>query len=70
MDASDPKQPVKLSRQQLYDRVWSTPMTSLAAEFGVDNGYLTRVCKRETIPHPPQGFWAKKTAGVEIAQPP
>jgi hypothetical protein len=56
MDASDPKKPVMLSRQQLYDRDWSTPMTSLAEEFGFDNGYLTRVCKRETTPHPPKGF--------------
>jgi hypothetical protein len=70
MDASETKQPVILSRQQLYDLVWSTPMTRLAKEFGVDNGFLARVCEREAIPRPPQGFWVKRSAGIEIARLP
>lgn len=54
---------VSITRTQLYDRVWSVPMSQLAAEFGLSDVGLAKVCRRHDIPRPPRGYWAKKAAG-------
>lgn len=50
---------VKLTRGELFELVWSTPMTKLAARFGLSNVGLTKICERFQIPRPPQGHWAR-----------
>lgn len=65
-----PKKTVVLTRQELYDRVWSSPMTKLAAEFGISDAGLIKICKRLDVPRPPQGHWAKKAAGKKVRQLP
>jgi len=59
-----------ISRDQLYDRVWQTPMIRLAAEFGLSDNGLRKICKRLAVPCPPAGWWAKKTAGKAAAVTP
>lgn len=54
---------VKLTREQLYERVWQTPVARLAAEFGISDNGLRKICKRLDVPCPPVGWWAKKAAG-------
>ena len=41
---------VELTREELYKRVWSTPMSKLAADFGLSDVGLAKVCKRHKIP--------------------
>ena len=53
------------SRQEIYDLVWSTPMRTLAAEFGLSDVGLTKLCRRHRVPTPPRGYWARKQAGQE-----
>lgn len=62
------KKTVILTRQQLYDRVWSGPMTKLAAEFGVSDAGLAKMCKRLAVPRPPRGYWAKLAAGKKVSK--
>jgi hypothetical protein len=69
-DDTPPKKPVILTRKELYDRVWSSPMTKLAAEFGISDAGLIKICKRLDVPRPPQGHWAKKAAGKKVRQLP
>src|SRR5579862_2060904 len=57
-----------LSRQELYDLVWSTPMKTLAAQFGLSDVGLKKICARATIPTPDRGYWAKREAGKETIQ--
>lgn len=52
-----------LTRKQLYDQVWSKPMTKLARDYGLSDVGLAKVCKRHDIPRPPPGYWAKKRVG-------
>lgn len=52
-----------LSREQLYDLVWSKPMSALGPEFGVSDVALKKRCKKLGIPTPPRGYWAKEEAG-------
>ena len=59
-----------LTRQQLYDRVWSKPVDQLAKEFGISNVGLGKACRRHGIPVPPRGYWAKKAAGHRLRQVP
>lgn len=63
---SDPKE---LSREELYDLVWSTPMASLAIELGISDVALKKRCRRQSIPTPGRGYWAKVEAGKKVARP-
>ena len=33
-----------ITREELYELVWSTPMTKVAGKFEVSGSYLARVC--------------------------
>jgi len=57
-----------LTRQELYDLVWSTPMTKLAESFGISDVGLAKICDRHRVPTPPRGYWAKKEAGQKVKQ--
>ena len=56
---------VQIMRKALYRRVWSKPMTKLAREYGLSDVGFAKLCKRNEIPHPPRGYWAKKIAGYK-----
>jgi len=62
------KQPVIIPRKALYDRVWSTPTSRLAKEFGVSDKGLAKICKRANIPLPYRGYWARLHAGLQPMQ--
>lgn len=61
---------VELSRRELYEKVWATPMRTLAPTFGMSDVGLKKLCKRHNIPTPPLGHWAKKEFGKDEPQPP
>lgn len=58
----------EISREDLYDQVWGTPVNKLADKFGVSGSYLARVCEALNVPRPPAGYWQKKAVGM--AKPP
>ena len=49
---------IELTREELYERVWTTPMRKLAVEFGLSDVGLAKVCRRHKIPWPARGYWA------------
>jgi hypothetical protein len=49
----------RISRQELYERVWATPMRRLATEFSLSDVGLAKLCHRHAIPTPPRGYWMK-----------
>lgn len=53
----------RLKRSELYQKVWSMPMTRIANELGISDVGLAKVCRRHAVPAPPRGYWAKKAAG-------
>lgn len=59
-----------LTREQLYELVWQTPMIRLAGRFGISDVGLSKICRRLEIPTPPVGWWAKKAAGRKVRTPP
>jgi hypothetical protein len=63
----------QFSRRALYELIWSKPMREAAAENGISDVGLVKVCRGAAIPTPPQGHWNKVRAGkptVQIELPP
>jgi hypothetical protein len=60
----------RFTRQELYNRVWSTPMTRVAAELGTTTNRLSSLLRRADVPTPPSGYWIKREFGKAVAQPP
>jgi hypothetical protein len=58
-----------LTREQLHELVWNKPMSRLAAEFGISDVGLKKVCARHNVPTPPRGYWAKLGAGQAPRRP-
>ncbi len=59
-----------LTRERLYELVWSQPMLKIAARYGVSSSYLARVCTRLRVPRPARGYWAKLAVGIQQKTPP
>lgn len=58
------------TRQQLYELVWSGPMTTLATSLGISGVGLAKACRRGDIPVPPRGYWARLNAGQRMTRTP
>ena len=58
-----------LSREELYQQVWTTPMRHLARAYGLSDVGLAKLCKRHAIPTPLVGYWAKLAHGKPVTQP-
>lgn len=61
---------IRVSRGELYEAVWSEPMTKLAKKYHVSDVALGKICRKHNIPLPGAGHWAKVAAGKQIARPP
>ena len=58
--------PLQLTRRQLYDLVWDTPIDVLAARYEISNVGLAKICRRFDVPVPPRGYWQKFAAGIKV----
>jgi len=56
-------QPTTFSREDIYAAVWETPISRLAEQYGISDNGLAKICRREDIPYPPRGYWAKHEVG-------
>jgi hypothetical protein len=63
-------QSIVLTREQLYEKVWSQSISSLAKQWGISDVGLAKICKRYNIPRPGLGHWARKQHGYNPMQPP
>ena len=57
------------SREELYDLVWSKPMTSISKEIEIPNYQLNKVCISHNIPVPKAGHWQKIAYGKKVEKP-
>lgn len=60
---------IKIGRAELFERVWSLPMSKLAEGWGISGNGLKKVCRWVQIPVPPRGYWAKLKAGHRLKRP-
>lgn len=59
-----------LTREELYEMVWTKPVTKIAAELNVSATAIAKICKQLTVPRPPRGYWARLRHGYEVHKPP
>jgi hypothetical protein len=60
---------LQLDRAALFEKVWSTPVATLAAEWGLSGPGLKKACHRLAVPVPPRGYWARVRAGQRPRRP-
>ena len=53
------------TRKELYDLVWSTPMTTIAKKYLISDVGLRKICISQGIPLPRAGHWMKIKAGKQ-----
>jgi hypothetical protein len=53
----------RVSREELYEKVWTEPVRTVAKGFGVSDVALAKQCKKLKIPLPGRGYWSKKPRG-------
>jgi hypothetical protein len=50
---------ITLTRKELYDLVWSIPMTSISKKYEISSDRLKGICKKVNVPIPENGYWQK-----------
>ena len=54
-----------ISRVELYELVWSEPVESVARRYKLSGPGFAKMCKRNRIPLPARGYWAKVQHGQQ-----
>src|SRR5262249_10776185 len=60
---------ILLTRETLYEEVWTKPTTKLAKELGISDVALGKICKKLNVPKPPPGMWRRVELGYRITKP-
>jgi len=55
-----------VSGEELYQLIWGKPIHTLSKEFGISDVGLAKICKRNNIPRPERGYWARLHSGQKI----
>jgi hypothetical protein len=59
-----------ITRAELYELVWTTPMCHLAKEYGVSSYRLTRICDDHEIPRPGNDYWPLLRLNLDVERTP
>lgn len=62
------REPIVLTREALYEQVWSEPVHKIARQFGISGVALAKICRKLGVPVPPRGFWARQAAGHAVTR--
>jgi hypothetical protein len=65
-----PEPTIPVTRDELYQLVWSTPITVLAQRYGISDVGVAKICARLHVPRPGRGHWSKVSHGEVIPTPP
>lgn len=50
---------IELTRKELYDKVWTTPVSKLIQEYALSTEGIKKLCKQFEIPMPDGGYWMR-----------
>jgi hypothetical protein len=59
-----------LSRQELYEIIWSSPAIKVAADFRVSDVAVHKHCIKRNVPRPTRGYWARVALGQKPRRKP
>lgn len=68
--AGESKPSDHVSREMLYEELWSVPLSQVAEKHGLSDAGLIRLCKTYSIPRPSAGHWDKVAAGEAVKRLP
>ena len=60
----------KITREELYEAVWSEPIHQLSKALGISDVGLAKICKKLNVPVPGRGYWAKGRASRKLLRVP
>jgi len=60
---------MEITRQALYEALWSSPRKELASAWGIDPNTITYASKKQNIPLPKPGHWTLVSMGKPPSQP-
>jgi hypothetical protein len=63
-------QDVKMSREQLYNEIWTISVAGVAKKYAIPYARLLKLCEEAFIPIPPSGYWTKLNFGKPVTQTP
>lgn len=61
---------ITLTRKELYDLVWSTPIVQIIKKFGVSDVGFAKWCRKMDVPRPGRGYWRKLECGKKVKRTP
>ena len=61
---------IEVTRQELYDLVWSMPLARVAAKLGMAHATTKKLCQESVIPLPPPGYWRQSPVTRESNRTP
>ncbi len=61
---------IKVSRQELYDEIWTISASKVATKYEVSYARFLKICKENNIPVPPSGYWTKLQCGKPVEKTP
>lgn len=60
---------MEITRVQLFNQVWETPMIHLAKKLNLSDVGLRKICTKHGIPLPKSGYWTRKELGKTDPRP-
>ena len=60
---------MKITAKELYEAVWTKPVRTLAKEWGLSDTGLAKICRKNGIPLPRVGHWARVAVGRGYLRP-
>lgn len=60
----------KITREELYEAVWSESVQKLAMALGISDVGLAKICKKLNVPRPGRGYWAKSMGARKVLRVP
>lgn len=54
---------IQVTRQELYERIWSESFSKVSLKYGLSNAALARLCEEWQIPRPSSDYWVQKRNG-------
>jgi hypothetical protein len=56
----------KITRDDLYEKVWTKPMVEIAKVYEVSDKAIAKICDKLNVPFPGVGYWQKLEVGEKL----
>jgi hypothetical protein len=62
--------PDLITREELYEAVWTESVQKLAATLGISDVGLAKICRKLGVPRPGRGYWTKSRGARKLLMKP